>query len=189
MRDARELLALLTTRIQRFSVTSGGVPAITADDVAHVLGLIAHDGARLYARVKYAGDMRYADGLAQAIRSQLIRTRMLEGELGKMWRVPRPDFLLDIARLIVAEAVDPHTCTWCDGRAEVRPENGAVIMCDACAGTGQRRIRDADRARLIGIAKSSWSETWSARYRDAQIETVDRWEDMIHRALRTRLRA
>lgn len=187
MRDPRELLALLTTRVQRFAVAPGGIPAITADDIAHALGMIQHDTARLYARVKYAGEVRYAEGVAGAIRSQLIRSRMIDCDLGKIWRVPRPDFLIDMGYLLLAEAVDPHTCSWCDGRAEVRPETGPVIVCGACKGTGRRPMKDFDRARLMGLAKSSWSETWSQRYRDAQVETVDRWDDMIAGAIKKRM--
>lgn len=180
--NPRELLALLTVRIQRFQLAPGGIPNITAQDVAQALGMIHNDEARIYARVKYAGQLEYAEGLALAIRRHIMTRKLDSG-----WRIPHPNFLLDMSFMMLAEAVDPHTCTWCDGRAEVRPETGPVIQCGACNGSGRREIRDGDRARLMGISKSSWSDPWGERYRETQIETVDKWEDICGSALKKRL--
>ena len=180
--NPRELLALLTARVQRFHLAPGGIPNITAQDIAQALGMIAIDEARIYARVKYCAQLEYADGLAWKIRLHIM-TRKLQAS----WRIPHPDFLLDMSYLMLAESVDPHTCTWCHGRAEVKPETGPVITCGACEGTGRRRIRDTDRARLMGLSKSSWSDPWGERYREAQIETVDKWEDIVGGALKKRL--
>jgi len=184
MRDPRELLSLLTARVQRFQVAPGGIPAITSDDIAHALGMIQHDTARLYARVKYAGEYKYAEGVALAIRRYILMNK-----LENHWRIPRPNFLFDMSCLMLAEAVDAHTCPWCDGRAEVRPESGPVIVCDACKGTGRRAIKDTDRARLLDVSRSSWSDTWGPRYKETQTETVDKWDDLIAGALRKRIRA
>ena len=181
--NPRELLALLTARVQRFHLAPGGIPNLTAEDMAHALGLVKNENARLYARVKFTGETESADSLACAIRRYIMICKLDNG-----WRIPRLGFLLDLSRLMVIEAIDPMTCTWCDGTEKDMTETGSVIVCDACHGTGKRRITDADRARLVGISKSSWSDPWGDRYRDTQIETVEKWEDIAVNALKKRLR-
>lgn len=168
--------------MQRFHLAPGGIPDLTAEDIAHALGMIASEEARLYARIKYCAQLEFAEDLARAMRRYILFRKVDD-----KWRIPRPDFLLDMTYLMLAEAVDPHTCSWCQGRAEVKPEQGPVIVCEACKGTGKRAMRDGDRARLMDISKSSWSETWGERYRDVQIETVDKYEDICGSALSKRL--
>jgi len=182
--NPRELLALLTCRVQRFHLAPGGIPNITAEDVAAALGMMKNDEARIYARIKYCGQTEYADELARAMRRYILFRKADDG-----WRIPRPGFILAMSYLILSEAVDPHTCSWCEGRAEVRPEHGPVIVCEACQGSGRRRMKNGDRARLMGVSKSSWSDPWGDRYREIQIETVDKWEDMCGSALGKRLSA
>lgn len=184
MRDPRELLALLTAKVQRFQVAPGGIPAITPEDVSHALGMIHSDEARLYARLKYAGQSEYAEGVALAIRRHVLLRKA-----DKNWRIPRKDWILDMAYMMLAESIDPNVCPWCVGRAEVRPEHGPTITCSACKGTGKKTMRDSDRARLMGVAKSRWSEVWGERYKECQIETLDKWEDIFSGALRKRLGA
>lgn len=180
--DTRELLAILTARVQRFHLAPGGIPGLTAQDVAAALGMIHHPDARLYARVKYCGQMGFSESLALSIRRHMM-TRKLDAS----WRIPEPGFLLKMAYLMLLEAVDPLTCKWCLGRAEVHPEIGPVIMCSACAGSGKQAMRDMDRAHLMGLSKSSWSDPWSGRYRDTQIQTIDVWEDLATSALKKRI--
>jgi len=180
--NSRELLSLLTARVQRFHLAPGGVPNLTAEDVAHALGMLRQEQVRLYARIKYSGQIEYADKLAGMIRVHVMTKKLKAG-----WRIPRPDFLLDVGYLMIVESVDPNLCPTCDGRAEVHPEVGPVIMCEKCAGTGKRAWQDADRAAAVRLAKSSWSETWSDRYKEAKEETVDKWEAICGPALHKRL--
>ena len=181
-KDARELFALLSAKVQRFHLAPGGIPVLTPEDVAHALGMIANDDARAFARVKYCAQLDFADSLALS-----IRRHMMTRKLDSSWRIPRPGFLLDMAYLMLTEAVDPFTCASCFGRAEVRDPQGRVIYCEACNGSGKRAMRDSDRARVMDIPKSSWSDPWGGRYRQTQIETVDVWEDMIGGAVRRRI--
>lgn len=181
---AKELLSLLTPRVQRFHLAPGGIPNLTAEDIAHALGMIQNDLARVYARVKYADQMEYAEGLVLAIRRHIL-LRKLDEE----WRIPRKEFILDMSYMMLAEAVDPNICLWCCGRAEIKPETGPVIVCGACQGQGRKKIRDRDRAHVMGISKQSWSSNWNDRYIEIQEETVDTWEDLFAGALKKRMRA
>lgn len=188
MRDPRELLALLTAKVQRFQVAPGGIPFLTPQDMAQALGMIKHPSARLYARVKYCQQYDFAEELAINMRYVVLRD-LLDGT----WKIPREaklgrdvEFILDLCRLAIYEACDPNLCPWCLGRAEVRPETGPVIVCSACRGTGQRTLRGVDRARLLGLPTQRWSD-WSERYRDIQAATVDKYEGLICGALRNRI--
>jgi hypothetical protein len=180
--NPQEILSLLTARVQRFHLAPGGVPALTAEDVAHALGMIHNDLARVYARVKYSGQYEYAEGLALGLRRHILVKKTDDS-----WRIPRPDFVLDMSFMMLAEAIDPHTCRWCWGRAEVKPETGPVIVCSACDGSGRRKIKERDRARVMGIAESSWSDPWGKRYKDIQSDTVDKWEAIFVGAIKKRL--
>lgn len=192
MHDPLELLAMLTARVQRFHMAPGGIPAITSDDIAHALGMIHNDEARLYARLKYCHQHTYAEGLAL-----FIRRFILMKKLSDRWRIPRPGFVFDLSCLMLAEAIDPHVCSWCRGRGE-RPEideenkpTGKLKPCDQCHETGRRSLalREADRARLMDMSRSAWHNTWDDRYQDAQRDTISKWESIIQGALRKRMRA
>ena len=180
--DPRELIALVTARVQRFHQAPGGIPNLTAEDIAHALGLIQHSEARLFARVKYAHQFEYAEGVALSIR----RKTMLE-KLDNNWRISRKEFLLDMAYMILAEAIDPHLCPDCAGRGQGIVDN-LVVICSSCGGTGEKKeIRDVDRARLLGVSKSNWHNNWADRYEDARRDTVLLWDDLFAGALKKRL--
>jgi hypothetical protein len=178
-----ELLGLLTAKVQRFQVARKGLPTYTSEDVSHALGLIESDEARLYARVKYAGQVEYAEGIVLAIRRQFM---IRKGEQG--WRTPRPMFLWDMSCLVLAEAIDPQVCLTCGGRKQWQPERGPLVNCPACRGNGFRTMYEKDRAELLDIWEANWSTTWSHRYRDGQINTVDVWEQYFQEGVRTRLK-
>lgn len=180
--DTKELLGLLTARVQRFHLAPGGIPKLTAQDVAHALGMIHNDQARLFGRAKYAGEYQYVEGLALYIRRQ-----MLDRALEENWRIHRKEFCLSMSYLMLSEAIDPMCCSWCNGRAELKPETGPVIVCDACNGSGRRRVRELDRARLLGVTRQIWNNTWVDRYKDFKEQTVDKWEDLVSGALQKRL--
>ena len=181
--DPRELLSLLTARVQRFHLAPGGIPVLTAEDIATALGMVKNQDAVLYARVKYCGQHDFAEDVALA-----IRRRFLWRAADENWKIPRHGFLLDLSRLLLTEAVDPNICLWCNGSGDGRHANGLVVGCDGCNGTGRRKMWDRDRADLVGVSAQSWSNVWGKRYRDMQCETVDKWDDLIFNAVRKRLR-
>ena len=191
--NPHKLLALLTARVQRFHLAPGGIPNLTAEDIAHALGKIHHPESRLYARVKYCGQHMFAEELALSMRRYALMN-IAKPE----WKVPRKlpthgdkEWWLDMCRLVLIEAVDPLTCTWCDGRAEVQAESKRIV-CSNCRGTGKKSMTNADRARHMTISREAWGKEskkgqWSAIYRDIQLATTDKYEDLIVGAIRKRL--
>jgi hypothetical protein len=172
-RDPRELLALLTSKVQQFAVADGGIPAYTASDVAYILAHVDDPMARLYARIKFAGEKQHSEELAESMRISLL---YLDG-IGK-WRVPRPDWILEMCRLALWEDIDPHVCGTCQGRGSALIEH-KLVTCQPCGGSGKVSLRDTDRSRMLNISKSSWSEPWRSRYRRIQSHTLDRWWRII----------
>lgn len=193
--NPRELLSLLTARVQRFHLAPGGIPNLTAEDVAAALGMIHHPEARLYARIKYCGQVAYAEELALAMRRYAL-DRIAKPE----WEVPREapvgqdkEWWLDMCRMAVAESVDPHTCRTCLGRAETMIDSKRIV-CSDCRGTGRKELTQTDRARTMSITRKGWTQdqkrrgsSWAEIYRELQIATVDKYEDLIGGALRNRL--
>ena len=182
--DGRSVLALLTTKVQHFALAPGGNPRFTPEDVAHALGKLKSESAALYARVKYCAQIEFAEDLALSARRQFL----LEIYDAKLWRIPRPHWILDMISLAVAEAIHEHICPWCKGIAESINKNGLRISCEACKATGKKYWRDSDRAHLMGTSKQAWSAHWSKRYQDIQTRTVDRYEDLIAAAIPSKLR-
>lgn len=191
--NPRELLALLTARVQRFHLAPGGIPNITPEDIAHALGMIHHPEARLYARVKYCGQDMFAEELALSMRRHALMS-IAKPE----WKVPRElpirgdkEWWLDMCRLALIEAVDPMTCTWCNGRAEVQADSKRIV-CSNCRGTGKKGMNNASRARHMGVSREAWGKDsrkgqWATIYREIQVSTVDKYEDLVTGALRKRL--
>lgn len=163
-----ELLSLLTAKVQHFAMAPGGVPDITADDLAFALATIENRNAVRYARLKYAHDLTVIEDLALAMRQQTTQFK----SVGK-WREGRKNWILDMCYLALIETIDPLTCPWCLGQEDrqVRKPGkgyrvGQIIRCDACKGTGRRKLRAVDRAKLMGIDQGSWSRPWAPRYED-----------------------
>ncbi len=179
-REARELLGLLAAKCQHFAAAPGGIPGLTPEDLAHALGTMHEEGLRLFARVKYVGEAEWIDDLVGV----LFRKVTITLDIGT-WRVPRRDFIRDMCRLAIIEAIDPQTCLFCGGTA-IAIESNKVVPCKHCH-EGKRRVRDMDRAHAMGCIKSSWSQHWSDRYEEVRL-IVDCWDDRLEGALRKRLK-
>lgn len=181
-RDHRELLGLLTTKVQSFDYSGSGFSKLTPQDIAHAIAKINHPAARLYLRVKYADQIEFANELSIEL---LSACQYIEG-VGK-WRLPRSGFVGDLCILALFEAIHPQTCPWCQGRKEALI-GSRVVVCDGCNGGGRRQLQDKDRAQRLGLSKSSWSDPWADRYREIQ-RIPDHWEDLAVGAFRHRLSA
>lgn len=168
-----ELLSLLSTRTQKYIVTSGR-GEISAEDMAMALSRVSIEASQ-YCRYKYLGEGKWADNLTLAMR----RVALGWDDVGK-WRVPRKGFVLDLCRLALLEDTDAHICLTCLGTGGKKIE-GKHYECIPCHGTGKDTMRDADRARAVGVLRESWRATWRVRYVRIQA-IVDGWNDEIVKA-------
>lgn len=175
-----ELLTFLNAKVQQFSVSPGGIPNLTSEDISHLIGKIQAEAkdkemAKLacdYVVLKIAGtgDQRK---LAEGLRRQIWKFKEKE-----LWRVPKKDFMLDLCILALSESLDAKICPDCKGR-EGGIIKGRYVICGPCGGTGKRKIYDKDRANLLKVSRPSWSDTWGPRYRQICM-IIDRWEDIFH---------
>jgi hypothetical protein len=95
------------------------------------------------------------------------------------WNIPerREEKLKGLFDLILFEYTSLPVCSHCRGRGE-RLIKGILSECQPCRGTGSYRLKNAEKARYIGIKKQSWT-TWESRYRDIQCLL----EEHVHKAL------
>lgn len=180
-RDPRELLGMLAARVQHFAMAPGGIPALTQLDIAHALGMISNPAVTLYARVKYGQENGDFEDLVQV----LFRHVAVNLDIGK-WRIPRKEFIQDMCALALAEDIDPCICTWCGGWGHAVAEN-KVVQCGQCKGTGQARVMDKDRAKIMRCTTSAWAHSWAERYKEVR-SIPSRWDGIIEGALPRRLR-
>lgn len=175
-KDPRELLTLLTDKVQQF-VTLGGNPYYTAEEVAYILAQIPNPNARLYARVKYAGQLAFANELALSMRIELSSTDEI-----RYWQVPRQDWILDLSRIALFEDIDPSKCKVCKG-IKFKLIGSKIEVCTGCGGSGNTYLSDAKRAELMQIDKSNWSRLWRDRYDFLRAHTIWSWDNMVGRVI------
>ena len=180
-RNPKELLSLLNQKIQHFALAPGGIPYFTPEDIAGMVSKLANPNIRLYARVKYAQQTGFSEELAHCMR---IEASTLSGIGG--WRVPRPDWLLDLSRLALYEDIDPQTCPICLGVAQALV-NSKIVVCQACGGSQRSSLSDSDRSRLMGIDRSGWSRLWRDRYNDLKGHTIYSWDGNLSHLFRENL--
>lgn len=188
-KDPRELFGLLCQRVQQFSMAPGGIPVFTQDDIAHALGkiqVLVGDGnviknnhlqeAIMLARIKYAGETEYCEEFVLALRRKALLRLNVDD-----WRVPRPNFVLDMCWLALIEVIDP-ACPACDG-IEYRMIDNKPVVCPECNGGGRLRITDKTRANFLLCSPTTWSQHWSKRY-ESILEIPKGWDEVIGPALR-----
>lgn len=180
-RNPKELLSLLNQKIQHFALAPGGIPYFTPEDIAGIVSKLANPNTRLYARIKYAQQTGFAEELAHCMR---IEARTLSGIGG--WRVPRPDWLLDLSRLAIYEDVDPQICTICKGASQ-RLINSKIVVCSGCNGSQRATLQDTDRARYMGLDYSNWHKKWKNRYHDLKGHTLYIWDGQLSHVFRESL--
>jgi len=153
-----EKLCRLGVKVQSFGDTYGGYGALTPQDLAAALSLCNKVGQEVIWRRVMQESLR-EEGYNE------IYSGAWNIVLGKKL-IKRPDAPL-VAMKILDEALDDYTqqynCRTCGGKQYVT--RGTVTR--ACPSTGCRdgkRLRtDAERAKSIGVSRSTYSES----YRDA----------------------
>jgi hypothetical protein len=186
---AAEYLGLLTAGVAKWEPAIGTFNALRASDIAQALALVKNTHARLLMRIKYAGEDRTDDFETQFL-SALERGMLghiVELAAPKRWKVPRENFLRDLGRLALAEHIAPKLCPKCQGRGAVMLRRQLKKVCDRCNGGGRVTISDAERARLLGVSKEAWHQSWRERYR-AVAGVLDYFDDIGRRAVAFRLR-
>lgn len=185
MTSPEKLLARLASHGIDYQGVTGGTPGlgITPEDVAGAMQGLDR-GAYLLLLRKWVLDTSVQNELFYRV---YVAVAGLAADNG--WKVPKgQEYLRKLARLAVAEIVDPMKCSLCKGRTEIwkRGENKPVV-CPKCSGTGYGKITAAERYKTVGIDKRNWERTWADRY-EMIYKFVNEWEHEALRAIRRNIR-
>ena len=187
--------ALLNGRAQAFSIGLGG-ERLTDQDVAHAIGKMWHPGARLYGRVKWAGQEKYFDELLELTLGNLLALQSLDA-----WSEVQPGELKRVARLVLTEAIYPRLCATCHGigsmmvekqRGDKRRRRNAQavlkLVCPDCKGEGSRSYSERTLAGSAKIGRNRWERVWSKRYHHQIKPIVDKYERLFWQGMKRALR-
>ena len=173
-----EIYTMLNPKVANYNGT-GGVPAITPEDVAACLGQIPIPGPALLVRAM-AGDDTCLHPLSQTFGQHLAHLAML-----KHWKTG-PTFWHHFDGLrdcVLHFYLTPDTCKRCHGHGSVTLTTKQVITCPLCEGIGRKEPADLHKARIAGIPRASWEDTWADRYVDARAILSD-WEYEADRSVK-----
>lgn len=179
--------ALLNAKVQNFGLGIGG-ERITDADIAHAMGKLWHEGARLYGRVKWARQDEYFDPLLAHI---VTATRLISDQEG--WTGVRRGEVERLARLALVESIAPRLCVLCSGRgslmtikrkpgrpkAQLSAQEVLKVDCPMCNGEGSRPHTEHSLARTAKIGRWRWDNVWSARYHDKIQPITEKYENLF----------
>lgn len=164
--EAVKLLASHSVNLE----PSGGIPEVTAEDIAHALGTLKHKYASLVIRVKYADQKELGRDLFVS-----LYTCMMESG-AKDWIRPRPHWVYEMCHTALNEFLAPALCPECNGLGEFLHKS-LKITCESCLGTG--KFRPVDPAIILKVR--NW-KPWDGQYRQI-MGKLALWEDIAVGAL------
>lgn len=183
MTDARELMAMMTCHGIEIGRPFGGIPKLTALDVAGAMGmgLGADDAALLMAKYCHDGQ-QYAEARVHWF------MRVMDQKAHKGWTSDQPGRFKGLADVTLDEFVGHNLCRTCRGTGQVMRQQKPV-PCITCDGVGRRALTASRLARGIGISRQSYSAVWADRVEWCR-RALTRWEldaaERLARALRQR---
>jgi hypothetical protein len=180
--NCARLAARINPKVSGWTVGLGP-PVLSNEDVLLALALISSAGARLLARVMYAGQDIY--------RRDLIFCLQLE--LNSKNRTPRDadgEELFRVCRTGVREYTRVKQCATCRGQEGIpdpeRPE--LIVICPECQGMGPRSWGEATRARSSGMGRKYWANRWASFYADWVFPQLGLYDELFWRGFSHRLR-
>lgn len=166
MTDTRELLAMMTAHGVPSSAGVGGIPALTAQDVAAAMGM-GHIPRReaLLLLVKFCDDRSHFHELWA-----FWFKAVMEHAISKGWRTnrrpgekrPLPRFKW-LAEHTLQEALSDLHCQVCEGHREIAFGGGVTKECPACRGTGRRYWSQRQWAYRLRVGRGAYRRIWSHR--------------------------
>lgn len=170
--DARELLARLAPKgVDLASAGGRSIDALTPNDIAAAIGLanISELQSNLL-RVRYVGDSTCWETLR---RDWFLHCVSLGTDYH--WKVEYGKslyMLLSLASLL--EHVQARTCRACQGVAHLLIDN-VLKACPFCRGAGRKGLSDRKLAKIAGVTREVWGNTYSGYLRicASELQTLD----------------
>lgn len=182
--EPADFIARLTPASQDFQQAGvSSVPGLGSTEAARALSGLQR-GPYFLSLVLWAGD----NSSRYDLENQLWGDMCCIATERKWIVVCGGEMLRGMAKMAVAEIVDPRLCGVCKGRGSISPRGGAVRNCAICNGSGRVRISERERARNAGIDRNSWRRVWGERYEDHFISRLASWEIIAADHVRQKLR-
>jgi hypothetical protein len=167
MSNPAELLALLSIHGINLNHVPGGIPSLVALDVAGGLGMIHDHAAAAMLLAKYSMDAHATRTYRDHWRMMVDRRAYTEG-----WK--DDGRLVAFANYSFEEWMDAQRCRTCNGGGNNMTETGPKD-CQACEGTGLRRIGLRAPARGLGMSTEAYRKSaWPNRMEWARKELQQR---------------
>lgn len=151
-----ELLRLLNPKTARLDGVNRGLPMITTDDINSACAGADQIGLDLL--LSKVCD----DRAAQHRAFYSLYQEVVQLAVDKHWKIREKgqEKIRSLTQLILFELTAAPRCPKCNGTKF----NKRLRPCRSCNGTGFYKIRDAQRARALGINSSTWNRVWAYRY-------------------------
>lgn len=155
--DVAELMAMMTPHGPKPGHVPGGIPSLTALDVAGAMGMghLKPEWAALVL-VKYCGDSSPVHGLWSIWFRRLMRHKACQG-----WEtIPGQVERLSISTL--DEAIGSHACRRCGGTG-AGIIDGSLKACPACDGLGRQYPGERQMAGALLVSRHAYRTQWAGR--------------------------
>lgn len=185
-----QILARLTERgvdLSKVILDGGtGISEVTKEEIMACLADVS-PGAAYYAHYWHMGQEPFRSHLKNEIRLILAGVWVDRG-----WEIRKPGILTGMAELGVME-LSPQwrRCPQCKGRkgrtnAIKTPEGyrSEWKNCWKCGGSGERKIKDRERAHIVGVNYHQWLKVYLKRHHQYVRPLPDKWDAEIRAALR-----
>lgn len=163
-------IALLTVKISRLSVGSGGIPELTSEDVAFAKAGLLGGPLHLFDYM-YLGEFPAERKLwASLMMEQLDRRIMcMDG------------FASGLCKASIAEYADTQLCPYCNGTG-IRIDQHD---CEKCEGSGKRKHANKDLAMMAGLDLNEFMKVRDRYIRLFNI--LNEWDNEALRHIERRL--
>lgn len=157
MPDPREQLAMMTPHGIQIGKPFGGVPALTALDIAGAVGMAHLEPCQWWLlEPKYLDDWSHIHELRAWWLMQIGNQRRAEN-----WTC-KPGQMTALRDLSLEETLDPNRCRRCRGTGE-RLVDSKPRPCLACKGTGMRYRREEILAHGLRVSRREYRNRWLPR--------------------------
>ena len=182
--NAAKAVARINPHIHRFERGIVGFGALNDRDILLALSLITSEGAKLLARVLYAGQPEYLKNLHLCL---ALEFNCLAGREG--WNFPANE-IAGVCYTAILEYISPRICQKCQGQENIPdPANPLLIIrCPACEGMGGKAWSEWRRAKKAGIGITRWRNAWSGIYEKHVLLILDKYHDIFWSSLNRKLR-
>lgn len=159
------ILQLLNPRSVRLDGSNRGLPEITTDDINAACAGADQIGLDLLL-TRVCGDR-----IAQHRIFHSLYQEVAQLTVDHHWKIRKKsqEKIRNLVQLVIFELTTTPRCPKCDGTKY----NKRLKPCKACDGTGFYKIKNTQRARLLGVNASTWSRVWAYRYAEVLSLTAD----------------